>query len=194
MSFPNIAVCFAFIPLLSFGPNSHPVLRSFLWFTWMNMFGYQLQIAHIKITSSPNSQTKFTSSQLRDVFPWSPSLYDPVWVPWAIEFNKRRRSRHVLPLGLWPMHMTGTGHNAFTAYNPGPVSENLSCLVQSIIPTPSGKCMKMSWAHGVEADGWVDSMTQEEQGIPQGGGSCSHRPGRSTSCQQLDTRERATCN
>ena len=94
MSFPSTVICFTFIPLSLFfwvlAPISPPpLLRISLWFTWMNMFGSQLQIAHIKITSSLNSQTKFTSSQLQDRFSSSPSLCDPCWVPRAIDKEVR---------------------------------------------------------------------------------------------------------
>lgn len=115
--------------LRSFGPHPHPVLRSFLWFTWMNKSGYNLQIAHIKITSSSNSQTKFTSSQLQDRSSWSPSRSDPFRVHWAIKFYNRKRSGQAPPLGLWPVHMMGRGLTLLAASSPGPASGNLGCPV-----------------------------------------------------------------
>lgn len=51
-----------------------------------------------------------------------------------------------------------------TAYDSGPVWEDLGCLLQFIIHTPSGERAKMS--QGDKAGGWADSTTGKERGVP----------------------------
>lgn len=96
--------------LRGFGPHSHPSFEKFLMIHLNEHVWLQTEnCSHIQITSSSNSQTKFTSSQIQDRSSWSPSLYDPLRVHWAIKFYNRKRCGQALPLGLWPVHMVGEG-------------------------------------------------------------------------------------
>lgn len=90
------------------------------------MFGYQLQIADIKMTSSSNSQTRLPSSQLQHRLLQSPHSLTRFGYPepWS------------LTMEVWAglnLESLACAHDGgvitFIACNPGPVSENPGCLM-----------------------------------------------------------------